>query len=199
MRQDDVAFGDAADAGLQNLHADFVGAELVQRALDGFGRTLHVGLEHDAAAACFSPAARVLSSWSSVWREFDAWRCFAALAGAVFRDFAGARFDSDHDHFVAGFRRRRKTQHFDGRGGTGFLHRLAAIVGQQAHPAPFRTGDDDVADLQRAALYQHGGDGAAALVQLGFDDRAFGGAIGIGLEVEKFGLQQDGFFAACRG
>ena len=45
MRQDHVAFGDAADAGLQNLRADFVGAELGQRALDRFRRTLHVGLE----------------------------------------------------------------------------------------------------------------------------------------------------------
>ena len=65
---------------------------------------------------------------------------------------------------------------------------------KQAHPAPFGAGDDDVADLQRAALHQHGGDGAAALVQLGLDHRAFGGAVGIGLEVQDFGLQQDGFF-----
>ena len=40
-------------------------------------------------------------------------------------------------------------------------------------------------------LDQHGRDRAAALVELGFDDDAFGGAVGIGLEVEHFGLQQD--------
>ena len=43
------------------------------------------------------------------------------------------------------------------------------------------------------SLHQHGGDGTAALVQLGLDDRAFGGAVGIGLEIEDFGLQQDRF------
>ena len=51
MRQDHVAFGDAADAGLQDLRADFVGAELGQRALDRFRRTLHVGLEHQRQQA----------------------------------------------------------------------------------------------------------------------------------------------------
>ena len=118
----------------------------------------------------------------------------AALAGAVFGDFAGARFVLDDDHFVAGFRRAGKAQHFDRRGGTGRRHGLAAIVLQQAHAAPFGAGDDDVADLQRAALDQHGRDRAAAAVELGLDHRAFGGAVGIGFEVEQFGLQQDGFF-----
>ena len=46
--------------------------------------------------------------------------------------------------------------------------------------------------LQRAALDQHGRDGSAALVELGFDHQAAGFAVGIGLEVEHFGLQQDG-------
>src|SRR6202043_2609055 len=90
--------------------------------------------------------------------------------------------------------RGRQAQDFDGGGGTGAFHRLAAFVGEQAHPAPFGAGDDDVADLERSALHQHGGDGAAALVELGFHHRAFGGAVGIGLEVQDFGLQQDGFF-----
>ena len=47
--------------------------------------------------------------------------------------------------------------------------------------------------MQRAGLHQHRGDRAAALVELGFDDDALGGAVGIGLEVENFGLQQDRF------
>ena len=46
--------------------------------------------------------------------------------------------------------------------------------------------------LQRAALDQHGRDGAAAAIELGLDHDAFGRTVGIGLEVEDFGLQQDG-------
>ena len=41
----DVGFGDAADARMQDARADFIGAELVQRADDRFERALHVGLD----------------------------------------------------------------------------------------------------------------------------------------------------------
>ncbi len=78
--------------------------------------------------------------------------------------------------------------------GPAVFDRFAAIVDEQAHAAEFRTGHHDIADLQRAALHEHGGDGAAALVELGFDHGAFGGAIGIGLEIEHFGLQENRFF-----
>ena len=54
-------------------------------------------------------------------------------------------------------------------------------------------GDEHVADAQRAALDEHGRERAAALVELGFDDRAFGGAVGVGLELEDFGLELDRF------
>ena len=47
--------------------------------------------------------------------------------------------------------------------------------------------------LQGAALHQHGADRTAAALQLGFDDDAFGRAVGIGLELEQLGLQMNGF------
>ncbi len=193
MRQDHVAFGDAAHAGLQNLDADFVGAELGQRALDRFHRTLHVGLQHQRQQLLFAGLAGLEKLVERLARIAGLAR-FAALAAAIFGDFAGAGFGFHHHHFVARFRRRRKTQHFHRRGRPGEFHGLAAIVLQQANPAPFRTGNHDVADLQGAALHQHGGDGAAALVELGLDHRAFGAAFRIGLEVEDFGLQQDRLF-----
>ena len=52
-------------------------------------------------------------------------------------------------------------------------------------------GDEDVADPQRAALDEHGRERAAALVEPGLDHRAFGGAVGIGLQLEQFGLERD--------
>ena len=71
----------------------------------------------------------------------------------------------------------------------GFLHLrpLSSII---ARTLPLIGADDeDVADLQRAALDEHGGERAAALVELGLDHRAFGGAVGIGLQLEQFGLE----------
>jgi len=45
--------------------------------------------------------------------------------------------------------------------------------------------------MQRAFLDQHGGDRAAATVELRFNDSAAGRAIRIGLELHHVGLQQD--------
>ena len=105
---------------------------------------------------------------------------------------ARASFSTDGEA-VAGLRRALQAEDLDRRRRAGFLELLAAIVDEGAHAAPLVAGDDDVADHQRAGLDQHGGDRAAALVELGLDDDAFGRAVGIGLEVENFGLQQDGF------
>ena len=54
-----------------------------------------------------------------------------------------------------------------------------------------RAGDDQRADPQRAALHEHGRNWSAAAVEPRLDDRAFGAAIGIGDQVEQFGLQRD--------
>ena len=51
--------------------------------------------------------------------------------------------------------------------------------------------DDDVADLERAGLDQRGRDRAAALVELGLDDRADRGALRVGLELLQVGHEQD--------
>ena len=68
---------------------------------------------------------------------------------------------------------------------------LALIRDQRADAAHLGAGDDDVADTQRAALHQHGRDRTAAAIELGFDHGAFGRTLGVGLEVEDFGLQRD--------
>ena len=88
---------------------------------------------------------------------------------------------------------RRQAEHFDREGRPGFLHLPALVVDHRPDLAARCARNEDVADAQRAALDEHGRKRAAALVELGFDDRAFGGAVGIGLEFEDFGLQLDGF------
>ena len=45
LGQHDVALADRAGAGEDDPRADLVGADLVERADDGFGRALHVGLD----------------------------------------------------------------------------------------------------------------------------------------------------------
>ena len=66
-------------------------------------------------------------------------------------------------------------------------------VEQGAHPAPVGAGHDDVAALEAAAFDQDGGHRAAAAIELGLDDHALGGAVGVGPQVHDLGLHQDGF------
>ena len=105
----------------------------------------------------------------------------AAPALAEIGDLAGPAFALDHDEIVAGKRHAVEPQNLDRGRGAGLAQGLPALVDQRAHPAPFAAGDENVADLQRAALDQHGGDRAAAAFELGFEHDAFGGAVGIGL------------------
>src|SRR6185437_12620405 len=193
LRQDHVGFGDAADARLQRLHRHFVGAELFERALDGFDRTLHVRLDDERQQTLLAFAAGLQQLVERLARG-RLLALLAALAGAVFGDFAGTRVGFHDDEFVACFRRCRETQHFHRNRRTCAFDGFAAIVDQRTHAAPFRSRDEDVALFQRAALHEHGCDRAAALVELGFDHRTFGGAVRICLQVEDFGLQQDRFF-----
>ena len=73
------------------------------------------------------------------------------------------------------------------------MHGLAALIAKGAHATPLRPGNHQITALKRTALHQNGGYRATALVELRFDNRTFCGAIRIGLEVQNFRLQQDGF------
>ena len=117
----------------------------------------------------------------------------ALLTGAIIGDLAGARFALDHRETVAGLRRAVEAEHLDRRRRAGSLTASPAVGQQRADAAPFGAGHDDVAAAQRAALDQHGRHRTAAAIELGLDHRAFGRTFRVGLEVEHFGLQPDGF------
>ena len=105
----------------------------------------------------------------------------ATLAHAVVGDLARAALALDHGERIAGLGRGVEAQDLDRHRRPGLRHRLAAIVDERAHAPPGRTGDDDVADAQRAALHQHGADRTATALELGLDDDAVGRAVRIGL------------------
>ena len=75
--------------------------------------------------------------------------------------------------------------------GAGGIDVGTPVVEQRADAAPFGASHHDVAHLERTAIDQHGCHRTTALVELGFDDDAFGGTIGIGPEFQHFRLQQD--------
>ena len=140
-----------------------------------------------------TPAAICENICSSVPRAAGRRRGVAPPALPEIGDLARPALVLDHDEIVAGERHAVEAQHLDRRRGTGLLLVLAALVDQRAHAAPFAAGDEDVADLQRAALHQHRRDRAAAALELGLEHDALGRAVRVGLQIEQLGLQQDRF------
>src|SRR5262245_32176735 len=188
-----VRFGDAADARDDDPSRDFRRAELLERSDDRLDRALHIALDHQREPL----TTRGLGLRHHLFERAThtrGTRCrlLALLAGTIVRDLAGARLVVDDGEAVARFRRAVEAEHLDRRRGTRRDHRHAGIGHERAHPAPFGTGNHDVAGLERAALDQHGRDRAAATVKLRLDHCAFGWPLRIGLELENFSLQPDG-------
>ena len=97
----------------------------------------------------------------------------------------------DHHDLIARQGRAAEPENLDGHRRPCGLGGSAVVAVHRPHPAPLRTGDDDIANAERAALDQHGGHCAAAPVHLGLDHDALGSAIRVGGELQQLRLEQD--------
>jgi hypothetical protein len=188
----DIGLGDGAGARMDDAGLDLVGAELLDGTGNGFDRALHVALDQKRkllAAGVLQLRHHLLERTARTALARS--RLVAGKPLAVFGDLTGTAFILDHRKAVAGLRRALKAENFDRESGSGFLDVLATVIDQRADTAPLVAGNEDFARLERAGLNQNGGNRTAATIELGLDHDAFGGAIGVGLQIEKFGLQQD--------
>ena len=187
----DVAFVDGADGAVDDLDADFLVRDLFERGLDRLGRALNVGLDDQVERlhlAGLDLAEQILQA-DLLRRAGTAVLLDTALLGELARhalvrngvkDVAGA------GHFVqAGDLNRR------GRACLGDA--LSLVVDHRTHAAHAGAGDNNVAEMQRTVLHQNRHDRAAALVKTRLDDRALGGAVGIGAKLKHFRLQDKVF------
>ena len=119
---------------------------------------------------------------------------------AIGGDFAGAGLVLDHGQRIAGRRHRGQAEHFDREGRAGFLHLAAIVVDHRA----------DLARRRRRRRTRRRpcsvprwtstvASGPRPLSSLASTTVAFGGAVGIGLQLEHFGLELRSPRAACRG
>ena len=173
---------------MQHLNRHLVGRQIVDALPDRLDRTLHVGLDDQ----------RQLADPSGVHlREHLLDRAAGARGGprlavsalAEIRHLPSPRLVFHHHEVVAGQRRAAEPQDLDRLRRAGAIHAVAAIVGQRAHPAPLAAGDEYVADPNRAALHQHGGHRAAALLHFGLDHHAVGAALGVRRQLHELGLK----------
>ena len=102
----------------------------------------------------------------------------------------GALVGGDHEA-VAGVGHVVEAEHLHGHRRAGFLDLLAAVVDEGADATPGGTGDERLADLERAALHEERGDGAAADVEVRLEHHAGGAAVGAGLEVFHVGDEEE--------
>ena len=177
---------------MQHACRHLVRVEIFEARDDRLDRALNVALDdegHFLAAGILQLAHHV--GERAARHAATGRRLVALLALAIIGDFARTGFGFDDGHAVAGIRRTGETQNLDGHGGPGVRARCAFVVEEGAHAARDGARDDQVADLQRAALDEHGRDRAAAAVEARLDDGTFRGPSGIGLEVEQFRLQRD--------
>ena len=158
-----------------------------------------------SAEPCTSALTR---TWNSLRPPSFSWRhhllerraagrgaaCLAPLAVAIFGDLAGAGLGLDDHELIAGLRRAlEKPSTSTGTEGPADFDLFAACSSTRARTRPQAQPATKMSpEPQGAALDENGGHRPAALVELGFDDDAVGRAVGIGLEIEHFGLQQDG-------
>src|SRR5271169_4042893 len=179
-----VVLGDRADAAADHAQADFLAdIELEQRVLQGLDRAGHVALDDEQQFLTLAGLERRLQAL-----ERDPPRLgelgIALASLTAFGDLAGDPVVGDDQEVVARVGHRGQAEHHDRPGRQGLGDRVAVLVDHGAHPAERIAGDDRVADVQRAALHQHRGHRAAALVQVRLDRYALPVLRGVGAQVK---------------
>src|SRR3954447_22728815 len=182
----DVGFVDAADAARDDADHDLVLRQAGDLVLDGLEGAGHVGLDDEVDLAG-AGGHEVLEAHGAAGLAglHLALEALAALLG----ELAGATVVLDDAHRLAGVGHGVPAEDLDGHAGPRLAHAVPTEVVHRAHAAPVGAGDDRVAALQRAAGDEDGGDGAAARIELGLDDRARG--VGLRVRPELFHLGHD--------
>src|SRR4051812_39580232 len=191
QREVDVALGDAADAAVDDPQRDLVvDLDLHQRLFERLDGARVVALDDQVElTGLLERGVEVLEAdpfaHGGVLRVAD-----AGLAAVG--DLPGHPVLLDDQERVAGTGHRGETHDLHGAGRQGLLQLVAVLVEQRPDATVGVAGHDRVALAQRAALDEHRGDGAAALVQLAFDDHTLRVLLGVRAQVQGgVGGQQD--------
>ena len=108
-------------------------------------------------------------------------------------DFACFLLRLKHVEGVSGCGSAVHAEDKDRRGGSGFGDALVALIKHRLDFAIVGSGENDIADFERAVLHEHGGNVAPSFVEARLDYGAYGLAVGVGLEVEQLSFKQHFF------
>src|SRR5215211_7307917 len=190
--QGDVVLGDGAGRLVEHAQPDLGDLDAPEGVVDGLDRAHHVGLDDQRQLlqlALADPGEQVLQARGPAGG--DGRLALASLPGLG--DPAGDALVGDRPDLVAGAGRGREADDHHRLGRDGGLDLLAVLVEHGPDPPEGGPGGDRVPDVEGSPADQDGRHRAAALVQVGLDDRALSAPVGIGLEVQlDVGDQQDG-------
>ena len=162
---------------------------------DNLDRALHVALDDDVEVL----DAGLLDLLGEAF-ERDAGGLgelrFALLHLAVLRDALGLVAVGHDQEGIARVGHAFEAEDFDRGAGAGFSDGTSAIVEHGADLSEGVADDVAVAEFEGSVLDQDGGDGAAAAIELGFDDGTDGGTLGLGLLLVGVGDVADHLFEA---
>src|SRR5690606_25253080 len=167
-------------------------AQPVERALQRFQRTTHIGLEDDVERLLLV-LTHGLEDVFQLAGVSTGQLHFAELALTEQRNFTGLLLVRDDGQVITGFRRTIQTQNLDRNGKTSFFHLHATLIEHGADTAKGHTAQDHIALTQGTVLNQHGGDRTTTLVETRFDHDTTTWCSRGCLELENLGLQQHGF------
>src|SRR6476660_1977533 len=191
QREVDVALGDATDAAVDDPQRDLVvDLDLHQRLFERLDGARVVALDDQVElTGLLERRVEVLEAdplaHGGVLRVAD-----AGLAAVG--DLPGHAVLVDDEERVARAGHRGEPDDLHRTGGQGLLELVAVLVEQRPDAAVGVAGHDRVALAQRAALDEHRGDRAAALVQLALDDDTLRVLLGVRAQVEGgVGREQD--------
>src|SRR6266480_921338 len=183
--QVDVVLGDRADATADDpQHHVLAHIDFEQRVLQGLDRPGHVTLDDEQQFLALTGLQRGLQVLQGDPRP-PLREQGAALAGLpALGDLPRHPLVGHDQEVVARVGHRVEPQHLHRAGRRRVRDRLAVLVEQRPDPAERVAADDRVANVQRAALHQHGRHRAAALVQVRLDRDALCVLVGVGPQVK---------------
>src|SRR5579862_3778486 len=185
----DVVLGDRADARLDDVEAHLRVLELRQLRDDRLDGADHVAAHDEVEIGNLARLQRVVEALegdASARTHRSELLAPETLAAAV-RDLPCLAVVPDHARELSRRRRLVEAEDLDRVARQRALAPFALVVEERLHAAVRVTGDDRVANLERAALHEHRGDRAAADVEARFDDRA--GCLGFGIRAQSLELE----------
>ena len=191
-REHDIGFGDTADARVDDTNGDLFALDLVELGDCSLDGALHVALDDEVEVANLA-VGDLLEEVLERNRLLAATRQFLGTQtrGAPLGEVTSVALRVDDAANLTGRRWLIEADDLDRIGRTSGRHLDAVLVEHDAHLAPRIAGDNCVAWLERAALYQHRGDRTATNIETRLHDRTRGWRVRVGFQLEHIGLEQE--------